>query len=46
MTKTANPTGVPETGGSVTFTFVVTNNGAEVATINWLSDCGLRHAGG
>ena len=38
VTKTANPTAVPETGGNVTFTFVVTNNGVEPATISSLSD--------
>jgi hypothetical protein len=38
VTKTANPTSVPETGGNVTFTFVVTNDGAEAATITNLTD--------
>ncbi len=38
VTKTANPTLVPETGGNVTFTFVVTNNAPEPATITGLSD--------
>ena len=38
VTKTANPTSVPETGGSVTFTYVVTNNSTEAATITVLSD--------
>ena len=38
VTKTANPTSVPETGGSVTFTFAVINNAAEAATITSLSD--------
>ena len=31
--KTALPASVPETGGNVTFTFKVTNNGPEAATI-------------
>ena len=38
VSKTANPTSVPETGGSVPFTFVVTNNSAEAATITDLTD--------
>ena len=38
VTKTANPTSVPETGGSVTFTFAVINNASEAATITSLSD--------
>jgi hypothetical protein len=38
VSKTANPTSVPETGGDVTFTFVVTNNGPEAVTITALSD--------
>ena len=39
VTKTANPTAVPETGGSVVFTYVVTNNNSfEAATITVLSD--------
>ncbi|HZK67433.1 MAG TPA: hypothetical protein VFD42_07825, partial [Chloroflexota bacterium] len=38
VTKTASPTSVPETGGNATFTFVVTNNAAEAATITALSD--------
>ena len=38
VTKTANPTSVPESGGNVTFTFVVTNNAPEAATIASLSD--------
>ena len=38
VTKTANPTSVPETGGNVTFTYVVTNNSTEAATITALSD--------
>ena len=36
--KTANPTSVPETGGDVQFTIVVTNNGPEDATIDQLYD--------
>src|SRR5690606_28239775 len=36
--KTANPTTVPETGGNVTFTYVVTNNGPVSATITSLMD--------
>ena len=38
VTKTANPTAVPETGGNVVFTFRVTNNSAEAAIISSLSD--------
>jgi len=38
VTKTANPTSVPETGGNVTFTFVVTNDGAEDVTLTSLTD--------
>ncbi len=38
VTKTANPTSVPETGGNVTFTYVVTNNSLEAATLTVLSD--------
>ena len=38
VTKTANPTSVPETGGPVTFTYVVTNNATEPATITSLTD--------
>ncbi len=38
VTKTASPTSVPETGGSVTFTYVVTNNSTEAVTITVLSD--------
>ena len=38
VTKTADPTSVPETGGNVTFTYAVTNNSAEAATITALSD--------
>ena len=38
VTKTANPTAVPETGGNVVFTFRVTNNSAEAAIISGLSD--------
>jgi VCBS repeat-containing protein len=36
--KTGLPTSVPETGGNVTFTYVVTNNSTEAATITVLSD--------
>ena len=36
--KTADPTSVPETGANVIFTFKVTNNGLEAATISSLSD--------
>ncbi len=36
--KTANPTSVPETGGSVDFTFTVTNEGDEKVSITELSD--------
>ena len=38
VTKTANPTSVPEAGGAVTFTYVVTNNGRVSVTITSLSD--------
>jgi LPXTG-site transpeptidase (sortase) family protein len=38
VTKTANPTSVPETGGNVTFTYTVINHSAETATITALSD--------
>jgi len=38
MTKTANPTSVPETGGNVTFSFLVENIGVEDVTLNSLSD--------
>jgi len=39
VTKTANlPASVPETGGNVTFTYTVANNGTEAATITGLSD--------
>jgi len=38
VTKTANPTHVPETGGDVTFTFVVTNVGAVDVTLTSLTD--------
>jgi hypothetical protein len=36
--KLAAPTSVPETGGNVTFTFTVTNEGDEAGTITTLSD--------
>ncbi|MCA9868396.1 MAG: hypothetical protein KC410_18060, partial [Anaerolineales bacterium] len=36
--KVANPTTVPETGGNVTFTFTVTNNGTVGVTITSLQD--------
>jgi len=38
VTKTGDPASVPETGGDVEFTFVVTNNADEDATITDLSD--------
>jgi len=38
VTKTADPTSVPETGGNVEFTITVTNNGDEEVTIDSLSD--------
>ena len=38
VVKTANPTSIPETGGDVTFSFVVTNNSAEAATLDSLVD--------
>ena len=38
VTKTANPTSVPETGGYVEFTITVTNNGLENVTIDSFYD--------
>ena len=38
VTKSANPTSVPETGGDVLFTFTVTNLGVETFTLTSLSD--------
>jgi hypothetical protein len=38
ITKTASPTHVPETGGNVTFTFLVENNGVEDVTLTSLND--------
>jgi len=38
ITKTANPTHVPETGGNVTFTFLVENIGQEDVTLTTLTD--------
>jgi hypothetical protein len=38
VTKTASVTSIPETGGSVTFTAVVTNNGVENFILNSLID--------
>jgi LPXTG-site transpeptidase (sortase) family protein len=38
VTKSANPVSVPETGGSVIFTYTVTNSGAVPVTITSLSD--------
>ena len=38
ITKTGNPTAVPETGGNVTFTFLVENIGNEDVILNSLSD--------
>jgi LPXTG-site transpeptidase (sortase) family protein len=38
VTKTVNPTSVPETGGDVTFTFVVHNSGNVSLTITSLTD--------
>jgi hypothetical protein len=38
VTKTANPTSVPETGGSVTYTVTVKNDALEAATLTTLSD--------
>ena len=38
VTKDANPTSVPETGGNVQFTYVVTNNGPETVTLTSLTD--------
>ena len=38
VTKTADPTSVPETGGNVEFSIRVTNNGSENVTIDSLTD--------
>ncbi len=38
IVKSADPTSVPETGGDVTFTFLVTNNSLEDATLDSLVD--------
>jgi uncharacterized repeat protein (TIGR01451 family) len=38
VVKTANVTSVPETGGNVTFSFVVANNSVEAATLTSLMD--------
>jgi len=38
VTKTADPTSVPETGGDVTFTFDVLNDGPSAVTITALTD--------
>jgi uncharacterized repeat protein (TIGR01451 family) len=38
VTKTANPTSVPETGGNVTFTFQVENTGVQDVTLTSLTD--------
>ena len=38
ITKTADPTSIPETGGNVTFTFLVTNISLEDATLDSLVD--------
>ncbi len=38
VTKTANPTSVPETGGSVTVHVSVTNNSTEAVTLDSLTD--------
>ncbi len=38
VVKTADPTIVPESGGWVTFTFVITNNGDEMVTFTSLVD--------
>ena len=38
VTKTANPTSVPETGGNVTFTFSVKNDAAETLSLTSLTD--------
>ncbi len=45
VTKTADPTAVPETGGNVTFTFVVKNTSSEEpVTITSLERQRVRHA--
>ncbi|MCB0164077.1 MAG: hypothetical protein KDI79_07625 [Anaerolineae bacterium] len=38
VTKTANPTSVPETGGNVTFTVTVKNDNIEAGTVTSLED--------
>ncbi len=38
ITKTANPTSVPETGADVTFSFTIQNPSAEVVTVTSLTD--------
>jgi uncharacterized repeat protein (TIGR01451 family) len=38
LTKSASPSAVPETGGDVTFTFLVENIGEEDVTLNSLTD--------
>jgi uncharacterized repeat protein (TIGR01451 family) len=38
LSKSANPTSVPESGGDVTFTIVVTNTSAEAVTLDSLTD--------
>lgn len=38
VTKDANPTEIPETGGDVKFTYTVTNNSTEAGTITGLAD--------
>jgi len=38
LSKTANPTSVPETGGNVTYTISITNTGDENVTIDTLTD--------
>ena len=42
LSKTPNPTSVPETGGEVTYTFVVTNNGAGSVDFDSLVDDHVR----
>ncbi|WP_287154729.1 hypothetical protein [Candidatus Solincola tengchongensis] len=38
LTKIASPDAVPETGGEVTYTFLITNNGEEAVTFDSLVD--------
>ncbi len=46
VTKTPSPTSVPETGGPVTFTVVITNNTGEAVKVNSLSDSDFGNLNG